>query len=59
MAAPIHVKETGSWKNVNIDPRVLASGGFQGFVCMQELKDYEIIDKKIQSKKTKVGRTKN
>ena len=43
MAAPIHVKAVGEWKNVSVDPKRLSSAMMTGFLSMQELTDYEII----------------
>ena len=43
MASPMHVKALGKWKNVSIDPKRVSSTMMTGFLCMQELTDYEII----------------
>ncbi len=43
MAAPIHVKAKGEWKDISVDPKILSQAGMGGFVCLQELTDYEII----------------
>ena len=40
-----HVKPSGKWRDVKINPNAFLGQDFSGFVCMQELVDYDIVKK--------------
>ncbi|KAK2167677.1 hypothetical protein LSH36_25g03069 [Paralvinella palmiformis] len=48
-----HVKLSGKWKDVKINPNIFMGQDFSGFVCMQELADYDVIQSKPVVKKEK------